>query len=216
MKLNNKGMSLMELLITIVLISLVVVFLFILLIDLKDERNSNDFAYDNQVNRAEAIYTIEKDLNTYSLRGIEDVTASNDNKMKINFNYSVGTSTGPNLKTAVLDVSSVESGNKKTYYVNYVSADGEKYSWEMKGAELDPCGTFTYNLDNNHYYFKLNIYVYNTPYHERNNKTLNNNVDDIEISFAGDRGNLETNYTSSYNYLTNTVNGNKNIGTCTN
>ena len=194
MKLNNKGMSLMEILVTIILISLVVVFLFKLLIDLKDERSNNDFAYDNQINRAEAIYTIEKDLYTYSLRKIKKGDTSNNNgNLKLSFLYSVGTSSGPIGREAVLDISKEDATNEDDtkYFVNYTSADGEKYSWEMKGAKIDSCGTFTYYLSNNNYYFKLVLPIYNRPYHPKNNKTSNNPVDDFEISFAGQRGNLE-------------------------
>ena len=216
MKLNNKGMSLMEILVTIALISLVVVFLFRLLIDLKDERNNNDFAYDNQINRAEAIYTIEQDLYTYSLIGVEDATSSNSGNIKLNFFYVTGTASGSANKTAVLDVSKTTNGGKNRYFINYESADGEHYSWEMKGAELDPCGKFLYNISNDNYYFKLNLFVYSNPYHARNNKESNNKVDDFELVFAGPKGNLNTAYPSTYNYLTNNTAGNKNIGTCTN
>ena len=55
--LNNKGMSLMEILVSIILISVVLVFLFELLIDLKNESKNNDYASNNQINRMEIIYT---------------------------------------------------------------------------------------------------------------------------------------------------------------
>lgn len=214
MKLNNKGMSLIELLVSIVLIGLVLAFLFQLLLDVKNETDSNDFAYNNQVNRTEAVYTIQKDLGENDLVGIEDDSSSN--KYTINFHYLIKGS----VVTAVLTTDYKETKNElgdtvTTYYLRYKDVNGEKYSWEMKGAEIDPCGLFTYYIDSisNNYYFKLNIYLYNSVYHERNNKDKNNVVDDIEISYSGDKSQLVI---TNSNYLTNSEKGTKQIGTCTN
>jgi len=74
---------------------------------------------------------------------------------------------------------------------------------------------FTYYIDNlsNNYYFKLNIYLYNSNYHANNSKNKNNFVDDIEITFVGNKSYLDNN---NGNYLTNNNKGKKNIGNCTN
>ena len=61
MRLSNKGMSLMELLISIALVGVVLVFIFQLLVDLKDEKETNNFVYDNQLNRIQAIKVVEDD-----------------------------------------------------------------------------------------------------------------------------------------------------------
>jgi len=212
MKLNNKGMSLMELLVSIVLIGIVLTFLFQMLVDLKNETTTNNYAYNNQVNRTEAIYTIEKDLLKYALVGVEDKSSDN---LKISFYYEKNDI----LKEAILSIDSYTSkdvlGEDITkYYLRYTSISGEKYSWEMKGAEVDPCGLFTYYVDSNsnNYYMKLNIYLYNIVYHDKNNRYRNNVIDDIEITYAGSKDKLAINNDS---YLTNNI-GYKNIGICTN
>lgn len=214
MKLNKKGMTLIELLVSIVLIATVLTFLFQLLLDLKNETESNDFAYNNQVNRTEAINTIQKDLGIHTLTGVADKSSSGN--FLINFYYK----TEREYKTAVLKTESKTStdefGNTiKKYYLRYTSVDGEKYSWEMKGAEIDPCGSFTYYIDSlsSNYYFKLNIYLYNNVYHEKNSKDNNNTVDDIEITYSNLKDDL---ITSNSSYLTNSTKGVKKIGTCTN
>jgi len=213
MKLNNKGMSLTELLVSIVLVGIVLVFLFQLLVDLESEVENNDYAFHNQVNKTEAIYTIQSDLEEYTLLGVEDISSSEN--IAINFHFQKGL----DIKTAILSTSSstedtILGDTITTYYLKYINVNGEKYSWEMKSAEVDNCGLFTYyyDLNSNNYYFKLNIYIYNSIYHERNNKITNNAVDDIELVYAGYKGDLNANI----NFLTNNEVGDKKIGACTN
>ena len=217
MKLNNKGMSLVELLASIILISIVLVFLFQLLIDLKNETDNNNFAYNNQVNRTEAIYTIQKDLLNpgYRLLAVKDVSSNGD--IKIEFEYTPIESNTAGSIQARLAVEKVSENNDllgqiTKYYLKYTSVEGVKYSWEMKGAEIYPCGLFSYYINEsaNRYYFKVNIYLYNSVYHERNNKNRNNAVDDIELSVTG---NLDDIVFSS---LTDRESGYKKIGACTN
>lgn len=200
MKLNNKGMTLVELLVSVVLVGVVLVFLFQLLVDLKNESENNDFAYNNQINRTEAIYTIQKDLQKYTLVGVNNVSSTG---IEINFYYKEDLE-----NPAVLKIS--ESDEK--YYLYYSSVSDEEYSWEMKGASVDPCGTFDiYKDDNlNNYYFKLNIFIYNSVLHEQNSEQKNNPVDDIELTYAGDKNYLETN--PSYGLTQKT--GTYDIGKC--
>lgn len=210
MKLDNRGMTLIELLISIVLIGIVLVFLFQLMLDIKNETDNNNYAYNNQINRIEAIYTIENDLEKNTLVGIEDV--SSNRNMAINFHYKKDSGTS----TAKLWFEKVEEENENKYYLRYTNFNNEKYSWEMKGVtEINPCGSFTYYFDNvsNNYYFKLHIDVYTE--HESNTKNKNNVVDDIEIVYSGDKRNLNL---TMANYLINNANNHitKNIGTCTN
>ena len=214
MKLNNKGMTLMELLISIVLIGIVLTFLFSLLNDLQFETNNNNYAYYNQVNRIDTIYTIEKDLQNYTLVGIED--ASVEGKITIKFHYLKGSETD----TAILESDAHEYRDalgvtKTKYYLRYTNVNDEKFSWEMKGAELDPCATFNYYIDNssNSYYFKINIPLYNNVFNPKNNKDKNNFVDDIEIIYAGDKNNLNT---TNQSYLTGNSIVEKQIKSCTN
>ena len=193
MKMNNKGMTLMELLVSIVLVGIVLTFLFQLLTDLEHETENNNYAYNNQVNRTDVIYTIEKDLQKYTLVGIED--ASTTNELIINFHYlkSGGTYVAT-LQSETKTYKDEIGDNKVKYYLKYKNYNGEDYYWEMKGAELDLCATLNYYVDSNsnNYYFKINIPIYNDIYHDKNNKDRNNAVDDIEIIFASDKNDLIT------------------------
>ena len=169
MKLSNKGISLIELLISIVLIGVVLIFMFQLMVDLKNETNNNDFAYNNQVNRTEVIYNIQNDLLLYTLEGIEDKSAEN---IEIVFYFKgLNERKSSKLTSTYETKTNILNEEEKTYYLTYESVIGEKHKWEMKGAAIDPCGMFTYYIDglSDNYYIKLNINLYNYVYHSRNN-----------------------------------------------
>lgn len=215
MKINKKGMTLIELLITLVFVGMILVFIFSMLNGLRNETNNNNFAYNNQTNKVDAIHVIQQDLNTYALLGIED---KSNNNIFINFYYLKG----EERVTAFLQTST--NGNKS--YLSYKNVDGIDNTWEMKDANIDTCGKFTiYNEgitvedennglvgERNNYYFKININLYNKNYHEQNNKDKNNFVDDIEITYSDYNDYLESNSL----YLTSKSNGTYNIGNCTN
>lgn len=211
MKLDNKGMTLVELLLSIALIGLVLIFLVQLLNDLQHETDSNNFAYNNQINRIDAIYTIQKDLQKYTLVGIEN--ESSNGKIIINFYYEY--EDGTRVATLQSDTNKyIGNGETKTkYYLRYKSYTNEQFSWEMKGAKLDPCGSFKYylNTSSDSYYFKINIPVYNSVYHDRNNKNRNNAIDDIEITFSDYKSNLDI---TNRKYLTNSNDIEIPIGYC--
>lgn len=62
MKLNKKGMTLVELIISIALISVILGFLFKILLDVKYETQNAGYAINNQINRAEIINFIEEEI----------------------------------------------------------------------------------------------------------------------------------------------------------
>ena len=215
MNLNNKGMSLLELLVTIIMVGVVLIFIFQLLMDLKGERDTNNYAYDNQVNRAELIHTVEKDLNKYYLVGVRQIAGNNIN---IDFVYNRNNAE----VTATLAVDEVREGNTTKNYVSYKSVSGETFYWEMKNAVIDPCGEFIYHFETDAsgstmFYFKLTMFVYNRIDHRKNNKESNNPMDDIEISYLNKLNDMFLKGVSSNRFnLTNTNNEPKNIGKCTN
>ena len=82
MRLNKKGMTLVELIISVALLSVVLSFLFKILLDVKYESDESGFAIANQVNRAEIIKEIQKDL--IDVDGIKNISIDNDaNKVTI-------------------------------------------------------------------------------------------------------------------------------------
>lgn len=209
MKLNNKGLTLVELLLSIVLIGIVLLFIFQLLVDLRGETDSNSYAYNNQLNRMDAIYKIEKDITNNHLSGI--VNRSSGKKTIIDFNFS--SLEGDKTTTLTIEKRAGKFLSGDAFYINYKDYDRNVNTWEMKGVEIDNCFDYNYYFDNTsgNFYFKLNFYVYNKPYHDLNNKDHNNVVDDIEINYVGNINDINKSITN--NILGDT---NKNINACTN
>ena len=173
--LNNKGMSLIEILVSITLISTILVFLVQLLNNLESETTNN-------------------------LIGV-----SNNSHDSINISFDFLDNLSANLTSTIKD---------DKYILKYIASNGEKHSWTMEGAEIDPCFNFAFHndLDTNNYYFKLNIYIYNKPFHKRNNKEINNAIDDIEITYSSNNNFLS----KDPKYLTIDNNSDKKINSCTN
>ena len=192
-----------KLLVSIILISIVLVFLFQILTDLKDETSNNDYAYSNQINRMEIIKSIEDDITKYDLIGVKDET-EDLGYIKITFDYHPEES---NLQSSLM----IKKENNKDI-VTYTNVLGEKNSWSMNGAEIGKCYEFTYYNDSTtqKHYFKINIPIYNKPYHEDNNDKKNNPVDDIEINYLNDNKYL----VSNNKYLTINNNIGKTIKKC--
>lgn len=174
MKLNNKGMTLIELLISLALISFVMVFLLQMLENVRNDSLNDDFAISNQSIRDEIIYTIEKDLLNESDFDIINNCNSNDLStctINITSNSSI---------TISKDTVKEDKENKTYYYLTYNNNDNI-HKWQMKDATIDT------NVDiiKNNNYAIIKIKIYNEIFNELNNINNNNTLDDIEISLYG-------------------------------
>ena len=89
---NNRGITLVELIISISLISIVILFLFQLLVDVRYSDNRIDYARNNQQTRAVILKTIQDDFLDYGLIGLSD-DGSTDEQLIITFKYPIN-STG--------------------------------------------------------------------------------------------------------------------------
>ena len=74
MKLNNKGVSIIELIISVTLISLVMLFMYRLLSDITFEKDNDTFSFLNQEQRVTVIKRVEKTIN--DAQGITKITPS--------------------------------------------------------------------------------------------------------------------------------------------
>ena len=86
-KLNKKGTSLTELIVSVALLSVVLIFMFRMLTDLNNEITNDVFATDNQVIRAEIIKEIESDLKDKKLYSINSAGSTTDT-LNIIFHYN--------------------------------------------------------------------------------------------------------------------------------
>ena len=118
MKINNKGVTIIELLVSVALLSVVLMFLYNLLSSVTFEKDNDFIANSNQANRIDIINTIESDL-------ILDNNIEID-KNKDNILILKGTMKGTTTYKIVI------TENTLAYYVN----DSIQNTWKIKGATL--------------------------------------------------------------------------------
>lgn len=165
-KLNKKGNTLIELIISIALMSIVLVFLMHLLVDLNNTNTNNKFAKNNQINRAEIIRFIERDLNKNTLTKVLDRSTSD--ALIIEFSFESGKN-------------STITATNKTF--TYEDSEDYKRSWTMKDATLSKKANVLYNFDDRIYTLQIDIEIY-TP-NDSNKEGSNNIIDDILLSYYG-------------------------------
>ena len=68
--LMKKGFSLVEIIISVGLIAIVMLFLFQILTDLQYEESASNYASSNQLNRANVIQKVEEDFNTRFIKSV--------------------------------------------------------------------------------------------------------------------------------------------------
>ena len=113
--LNKKGMTLLEIIISIALISVVMLFLFSLLNDIQYESKHSSYAKDFLVSRATIIKDVEEDILNNNITNVMQVSAG-EGKVNLNF-FRDDTS-----------LMSIEVESKKITYKNAV---GEKESFSL-------------------------------------------------------------------------------------
>ena len=177
--LNNKGTSLIELIISVLLISIVIIFMFQLLLEINNEQNNNVMAVDNQVNRAEIIRYIENDLNNHVLSSIID--NSTNNNLNITFNYN------DSLKTII-------NGTKNNITITNTSND--KRLWNIEDGTLFVNKVNVESIKNtisNYYALYLNMEIHTA--NEKNMENNNNSIDDLSLTYIGKLSDYDPNIT---------------------
>ena len=141
---NKKGFTMVELMVSISIIAIVMVFLVKLLIDAKYDVNNEFYDTTDQVDRAEIIKTIQNDLAPKEIISINS-SGSNNNTLVINFVTAEGNNT----------IAAKKNNNKEelTYTSNSVS---KKWTLKTKNKE-----TFIQKTNIKYNVFKngLNDYV---------------------------------------------------------
>ena len=177
---NKKGTTLAELIISIALISVVLLFMIKLLIDLNDSETNNTYAKVNQINRAEILRMIGNDLNNKNIVSIND-SGSNETKLVINIEFTDRT------------ISTIEAEEKK---IKYTDSDGKNRTWNIEGGTIYTKKANVYYMkDNNtsgknYYSLSIDIEIHTT--NEKNKLCNNNTLDDIIINYIGKLDDLVT------------------------
>lgn len=171
---NNKGSTLLELIISIALISVILVFMVRLLVDLNDSETNNKYAKKNQVIRAEILRTIENDLQNKTIVNISD-----------------NSTTSNLIITIIFDDNKQSSISILKDKLTYKNTDSKTRTWTLKEGYFDITKIPAFfNQDENIYSLIIDIPVYTT--NEFNTKDNNNLLDDILVSYIGRTKDLNT------------------------
>lgn len=159
MRLNKKGMTLVELIISIALISIVLGFLFKVILDVKYERDNPNYAVNNQINRSEIIKTIQEDVLKLNLTKVDFLSLSK----KVRLKFSTG-------GYRIIEI----SDNNKS--LKYYGSDFEKRTWNIVDDNYE-FGEIKYEYFNGDNSFVLSLVI---PIENSiNNESLT--IDDIMI-----------------------------------
>lgn len=166
---NKKGFTILELLISIALISVVLLLLLRVMMALEAINHDKSYASDDEIARTEIIGNIEQDFLDYHLNGLQ--IKRQDEKMILTLFMD-------QEKTIIID-------NKSLTY------DNEKYSLKSTNATYGSCLTYQYQeLENDYYLVSIVIPVYI----DGENTTVK---DDLELTYLGLKNEL-SNYPRSF------------------
>lgn len=151
---NKKGMTLVEVIISVGLIAIVMLFLFNLLIDMEFENKHASYLKENQVNRATIIKTVQEDLLNNKLNNVELSTSASSST--INFIFETFVSTMTVTKDSITygnESWPIEiNGNDEAYYnfenIKILKSNSDNCSYELN-IDSNGDGVCNYNCDTN-------------------------------------------------------------------
>lgn len=164
---NKKGMSLAELIIAVALISVVLVFLYSLLSDIKNEMTNSDFAINNQQNRFEIIKTIQNDLLDETIYEIK----KEDSGTKITISYT--TNTNDTIIYIDYNANSIKVESKDDLTTTWILDENC-----FIGSDVSTISSKLANYDDQTFYINIPIYTTNA---DNISSSSNNTLDDITI-----------------------------------
>lgn len=161
--LNNKGMSLIEMLVCLSLMSVVVLLIYGLISQINNLSSKSNYAVQNQSIRLEIIKTIEDDLITNKLANVEK--------------------TGNDIILFFSDNNNAEIKyyqENEDYLIEYISHDGIKTKWRLKKAKIDFSNSYVCQnkIDDDSGILNINIII--------KNEDGNNTLDDITLTIPVD------------------------------
>ena len=138
MKKYNKGTTLIEIMISVLLISIVLVFLFNILLDLKKEKDLTARSGEDSIKRSSYTRLVQND---FIQLGLSKITGCNDGSICFVFHYN-------------------DASNKKfIVYDNYVVYDDEKWQLSDNNQYQIHETTFCYSEKGNNSFLKINVPV---------------------------------------------------------
>lgn len=178
---NKRGMTLSEIIISVTLISIVLIFMIKLLTTLRYEQNFTNYEKNNSIARAEIIKTVQTDLMNLKLFDLKDEsnTVSGDNQAIIHFVFADIDNTN---KYLIVEKDSISYCKTKS------CTDDTDRTWKLNKSRddvfYDPnCILYDYDIDTSSEYFWIKFVI-----KLDNNSLIDNTIDDIEIFYLGEKG----------------------------
>ncbi|MBO4245953.1 MAG: prepilin-type N-terminal cleavage/methylation domain-containing protein [Bacilli bacterium] len=178
---NNKGMTLAEIIVSVALISIVLIFLMKLLTTLRYDENFTNYEKNNAINRSEIIKAVQTDLMTYQLFDLKDESnsVSGTGKAVLHFVYADTDRTNRYLviesaKISYCATTSCNGANDRIWVLNKSKADV---------TYVTDCIKYDYDITTSSQYYWLKLVV------KLDSKgAVDNTIDDIEIFYLGEKG----------------------------
>lgn len=151
---NKHGITLVEVIISVGLISVVMLFLFNLLLDMQYENSHASYLKENQINRANIIKTVEEDLMNNNLETINISVGSSSSTVVFEFETFSTTLTVMEDRVSYKDETWLleTNGNDEAYYdfknIKKVESSSDTCSYILN-VDSDGDGVCDYNCDTN-------------------------------------------------------------------
>lgn len=166
---KKNGMTMVEILLSVALISLVIVFVFNILIDLRQEETFSKYKSSDQLNRSIITKTIQDDL--IAKGGLVDVLSCNRS----------GLISCVELHFADHNVGFIKVAKD---YISYETNDSGLEKWSLEAGEYSNNFSYCYNESTNHEKYLMRLYY---PVSLKG-KPLENRMNfDIEILYIGSK-----------------------------
>ena len=176
----KKGFTIIEIIISVALISVVMLFLFQLLTDVEFESTHPTYAKENQVVRASVMRSVQQDFTSMPLKTIDST-----NKRRIKFTFQDGTTTVDKVLT--INDTEISYGNDETWELQGqdVKIDTDNIQVKIVGNDSSLCTDIqnqslqlTEQHCPNYQYVKIVIPI--------TNGNEDNAIDDIEFFYIGE------------------------------
>ena len=176
MKLNNRGVTLIELIVSVVLVTVIMGLMYKLILDVNNMQNNDTFASKNQLKRNEIIKTIENDLINEDIINIEATKEENDRTI-IKFYYIDSDHCYIlSIKKNILTWTKTGGSNARKWTID----EDNGYSFNHQRISVNT------KVQGDVYSLLMDIEVYTDNSANSNcDDCRNNPIDDIIISYTG-------------------------------
>lgn len=190
---KKRGVTLVEFVISLALVTIVLLFLFNLLLDVQYTTKNGSFARDNQINRASILRTVLDDFSELGLVGMTD-TGSNANRLILKFSFQDGTNKTLTVQEKMVSYGdekwSMKSSNSVTTYqtscIPYQFVNHPSSSSNQTSCTSETCSDYFYIQ------FRIPVVI---------GDHKDNTMDDLDFFYVGESSSISDNAFPAKLYL---------------